>query len=80
MPHRFFPSPPAQLLRRLACGAASAEAEVPKLLAEGEAQMKDRQYGETPARQSALKLMRAVIVFSSEKRQFAAWTLAPGES
>lgn len=23
MPHRFFPSPPAQLLRRLACGAAS---------------------------------------------------------
>lgn len=54
---------------------ARTDSKVPKLLAEGAAQMKDRRYGETAARQSATELMRAVLVFSSKKRQFAAWTV-----
>lgn len=54
---------------------ARTDAEVQKLLAEGAAQMQERLYGETIAGRSAGTLLRAVLVFSSEKRKFAAWTL-----
>ena len=59
---------------------ARSKSEVSKLLAEGVAQIKMRQYGErldnsaksAPLR-APLTLSRAVLVFSAEERRFEAW-------
>ena len=51
---------------------AQTEAEENKRLAEGIAQMKARHYGEAP-RDTKTCLMRAVLVFSGEKRRFTQW-------
>lgn len=54
---------------------ARTEAEENKLLNQGITQMNKRQYGETFASDSKKALMRAVLVFSRDKRQFVRWSM-----